>query len=149
MAGPDTAITMSRMSQNDDETKEDEISKLNNDGDETGKSKIQMGDKNFYDKMEEEMEKLFKDDEQTKENEKQEKEINSETLKVVGIGQTAKKEDTDNTAIQYEGYGQNIWKFTKQEHIKMVHDEIKNFVCDTCPNSFRKKSYLRQHDMSH
>ena len=145
MAGPDTDIGMSRMSQNDYETKEVEISKLNNDGDKTGKSKIQMGNKNFDDKMEDEMEKLFKDDEQTKDNKKPEKEINSKTLKVGGIGQTAKKEDTDNTAIQNEEYGQNIWKLMKQEHIKMVHDEIKNFVCDTCPNSFRKKSYLRQH----
>ena len=126
MACPDTNIAMSRMTQNDYETKKVEISKLNKDCDETGKAEKEIGNKDFED---DDMDKLFNNDEQTKDIEtekrnqvydetkktdmqmgnqnycetkkdsaRQENEFNSKTIKLESIVQTAIKEDMEKTA---------------------------------------------------
>ena len=44
--------------------------------------------------------------------------------------------ETVNVTISVKSY---------QNNVKSVHDKVSYFVCDTCPNYFRKNSHLKRH----
>ena len=126
----------------------------NNDGT-SNETELQNGNQDSKYPIEDEIPKNFKYDDKTKvaeiqkgktdgdDSKKEETKETSEKTEfmfktVEGIIQNVKvgnENDMNKRAINSDEYGPNISRFMKQEHIKMVHDKVNNFVCDTCPKS--------------
>ena len=126
----------------------------NNDGT-SNETELQNGNQDSKYQIEDEIPKKFKDNDKTKvaeiqkgktdgdDSKKEETKETSEKTEfmfktVEGIIQNVKvgnENDMNKRAINSDEYGPNISRFMKQEHIKMVHDKVNNFVCVTCPKS--------------
>ena len=107
---------------------------------------VEVGKQDDDDTKETDFKEWIQDDDETKEAlEKNNIKYTFQTVKVESIVQnvTINQDDMNKTEIGNDEHGENFSTFMRQQH-----DKIKNFVCDTCPNSFWKNSHLRQHQKS-
>ena len=149
MAVSGIVVEMPVWKQEDDESKDTDWQKGNMDDDNL--KEAEMEKRNMDDDEEAEIKKVNQVENQRKEvSPKLENKYMSETVK---IESNIKNARWGNDKVTCPECGNNYFRKNLKQHTLNVHverskNQVNDFVCDTCPNSFRKYSYLRQHQKS-